>query len=283
VDLRVPAGWTTATGSPVGAEPASGVSTSFEVRAADGARFSQPYWRRNALLDRMDLERPEDDTLPWSPPEVVARLRYTSNGVAATLEAPAVWRYEGRGGGEKRKTVSVVPALSVKMTPTVTVVPAAAAGTKRELKVAVLSNLKAAGSASVRLEAPPGWTVTPPVVSLELHHEGEELAARFAATPPARVAPGTYELRAVADASGREFREGYQALAYDHVQERHVFEPAVARVVALDVRTAPAVSVGYVMGAGDEVAEAIRQLGVPLTFLAPTTWPSATWAATAPS
>lgn len=269
VDLRVPAGWTAAPGPPAGAGPASGVSTSFDVRAALGTRYSRPYWRRDALLDRLDLERPEDDTLPWSPPEVVARLRYTSNGVAATLEAPAVWRYEGRAGGEKQKTVSVVPALSVRMTPAVTVVPVTAAGTQRELKVAVLSNLETAASATVRLEVPPGWTVTPPALSLDLHHEGEELAARFAAVPPARVAPGMYELRAVAEASGREFREGYQALAYDHVQERHVFQPAVARVLALDVRTAPAVSVGYVMGAGDEVAEAIRQLGVPLTFLAP--------------
>jgi hypothetical protein len=43
----------------------------------------------------------------------------------------------------------------------------------------------------------------------------------------------------------------------------------VARVLALDVRTAPGASVGYVMGAGDEVAEAIRQLGVPVAFLGP--------------
>ena len=269
VDLRVPAGWNVGTGAPGGAEPARGVSTSFEVHAADGARYSQPYWRRNALVDRVDLARPEDDTLPWSPPEVVARLRYTSHGVAATLEAPAVWRYEGRAGGEKRKTVSVVPPLSVNMTPAVTVIPVAAAGTRRELKVSVLSNLATAGSAAVRLEAPPGWTVTPSVTSLDLRHEGEELAGRFAAAPPARVVAGTYELRAVAAAGGREFREGYRTIAYDHVQERHVFQPAVARVLALDVRTAPGASVGYVMGAGDEVAEAIRQLGVPLTFLTP--------------
>ena len=73
----------------------------------------------------------------------------------------------------------------------------------------------------------------------------------------------------MAASSGREYREGYQVIAYDHVQERHLFQPARARVLALDVRTAPGVSVGYVMGAGDEVAEAIRQLGVPLTLLAP--------------
>jgi hypothetical protein len=39
-------------------------------------------------------------------------------------------------------------------------------------------------------------------------------------------------------------------------------------VQVLDVRTAPEASVGYVMGSGDAVADAVRQLGVPLTLLA---------------
>jgi LmbE family N-acetylglucosaminyl deacetylase len=269
VDLRVPDGWTAAPRpAPAGGnEAAPGVATTFEVRPPAGAPYSQPFWRPDPVLDRVDLVRPEHDTLPWSPPQVVARLRYTSHGVSTALEAPAVWRYEARGGGEKRKVVNVVPALSVRVTPAVTVIPVTAEGTRREVKVAVLSNLKGAASATVRLEAPPGWSVTPRLASLDLHHEGAEAAARFEVSPPPRPEAGVYPLQAVAEAAGGEFREGYRTVAYDHVEERHVFEPASARVLALDVRVAPGASVGYVMGAGDEVGEAIRQLGVPLSFL----------------
>jgi hypothetical protein len=42
----------------------------------------------------------------------------------------------------------------------------------------------------------------------------------------------------------------------------------VARVQVLDVRVAPGTAIGYVMGAGDEVADALRQLGASLTLLA---------------
>ena len=270
VDLRVPPGWAV-TPAPAanGAAPGQGVSMSFQVRPAESARYSQPYWRRDPGADRVALVVPEYESLPWSPPDVFARLRYTSHGVPASLEQPAVWRYEGRAGGEKRKVVNVVPALSARVTPAVTVMPLADAAARREVKVAVLSNLKGPGRAVVRVEAPAGWTVSPRDAVLELHHEGEEVAALFAVTPPARLEAGAYELQAVAAASGREFREGYQTIAYDHVQERHLFRPAVARVLATDVRTSPGASVGYVMGAGDEVAEAVRQLGVPLTFLGP--------------
>jgi len=271
VDLRVPEGWTamTAPSGPQVDAPKQGVSTCFDVRVADGARNSQPYWKRRELEDRVDPVRPEEDTLPWSPPDVVARLRYTSHGVAAVLDAPAVWRYEGRGGGEKRKVVNVVPPLSVRVSPAVTVVPLAAPGTRREVRVSVLGRLPAPGVATVRLEAPPGWSVVPAAASLELHYEGEEVAARFEIAPPPDVAAGSYELRAVAEAGGREYRDGYQAIAYDHVQERHLFQPAVVRALALHVRVAPGISVGYVMGAGDDVAEAIRQIGVPLSLLGP--------------
>jgi len=270
VDLRVPSGWAVSpAAAPGAAEPGQGVSMLFQVRPAETARYSQPYWSRAPGADRVALAVPEDESLPWSPPDVVARLRYTSQGLPAFLERPAVWRYEGRAGGEKRKVVNVVPALSLRVTPAVTVMPLAGATARRDVKVAVLSNLKGPGSATVSVAAPVGWTVSPRDAVLELHHEGEEVAALFSVAPPARLDAGPYELRAVASASGREFREGYQTIAYDYVQERHLFHPAVAQVLALDVRTSPGASVGYVMGAGDEVAEAIRQLGVPLTFLGP--------------
>ena len=273
VDLRVPDGWT-ATPRPVVAKAAedgqgAGVSTAFEVRAAESARYSQPYWSRPPEAVRVDLLVPEHESLPWSPPEVVARLRFTSHGVAATLEQPVVWRYKAGGGGEKRKVVNVVPLLSARVSPAMTVVPVAGTATRREVRLAVLSNAPGPVSVTARLEVPAGWTVTPPQTQLEFRNEGEEVAARFEVAPPARPAPGAYDLRAVVTLAGREFREGYQAVAYDHVQERHVFRPATVRAVALDVRAAAGAAVGYVMGTGDEVAEAVRQLGVPVTTLGP--------------
>ena len=66
---------------------------------------------------------------------------------------------------------------------------------------------------------------------------------------------------------GREYREAVQAVEYDHVERRQLLRPAETRVLVLDVRTAPGVSVGYVMGSGDALADAIRQTGVPLTLL----------------
>jgi hypothetical protein len=74
-------------------------------------------------------------------------------------------------------------------------------------------------------------------------------------------------MQAVATRDGEEFREGYQTIAYDHIQERHLFHPARSRVKALDVKLQPGAVIGYVRGAGDEVPDAIEQLGFKLEFL----------------
>ena len=121
----------------------------------------------------------------------------------------------------------------------------------------------------VRLDVPAGWTVEPAQARVALRFEGDEVTSRFFVTAPAGLAPGEHSVRAVAAQGGREFREGFQVIAYDHIQERHLFHPAASRVQAIDVKIAPGVSIGYVLGAGDEVPPAIEQLGLEPTLLSP--------------
>jgi LmbE family N-acetylglucosaminyl deacetylase len=274
IALHVPAGWTAARQ----AEPArtiaagQGVEIPFSVTVAEGARYSQPYWRRNPKVDRYDIEIPAHHTLPWSPPDVTAVVRYTSGSgtaaVPATIETAAFYRYEGRWtGGEKQKVVNVVPALSVSLTPGVSVMPTGP-GARREFRVVVSNQAKGSSEAVVRVEVPAGWTVEPAQAPVALRFEGDEVTSRFFVTAPAHTAAGEYSVRAVAAQGGREFRDGFQVIAYDHIQERHLFHPAASRVQAIDVQVAP-VTVGYVLGAGDEVPAAIAQLGLEATLLSP--------------
>jgi hypothetical protein len=100
-----------------------------------------------------------------------------------------------------------------------------------------------------------------------LRFEGDEATARFFVTAPATLAAGEYAVRAVATRGGQEYRDGVQVIAYDHIQERHLLQPAASRVQAIDVKVAPAVSIGYVLGAGDEVPPAIQQIGITPTLL----------------
>lgn len=272
VPVRAPADWSVArkSGAPATLRHNESLSMVYEVTVGPGARYSQPYWKFNPTVDRYDIEIPAHQTLPWSPPEVTAEVRYRAAGVDGSLQQPAYFRYEGPWvGGEKQKVVNIVPALSVRVSPGIAVVPTGSGGATREFRVTVLNNSGTGGDAVVRLEAPAGWTVTPGTATLPFRLEEEELTAKFEVTPPAGLREGEHAIRAVAARDGDEFREGYQVIAYDHIQSRHLFHPAESRVKAIDVAVREGVSVGYIMGSGDEVPAAIAQLGVPVTLLTP--------------
>jgi hypothetical protein len=119
----------------------------------------------------------------------------------------------------------------------------------------------------VRLETPAGWAVEPAEAMLNFSVEEEEVSTRFFVTPPAKVAPGEAVIRAVAVRGTETFRDGYQVIAYNHIQTRHLFHPAASKIKMIDVAVPANLQVGYVMGTGDEVPAAIRQLGATVTML----------------
>jgi LmbE family N-acetylglucosaminyl deacetylase len=274
VSLEAPPGWTVAAAEPDeptlarAVPPGATVKRLFSVTVAADARPSQPYWRRRPGQDRYDLTDPADETLPWSPPAVTARLRGRIGGQETTFTFPALFRYPGPFvGGEKQHVVQVVPRLSIRLSPEVTAVPLGESGRPIEASAFVQENEPGGGNAVVRLEVPAGWRVEPAETPVRFAYEGEEVATRFQAFPPPHIEPGTLHLSAVARRDGREYRATVQDVAYDHIQRRQLLRPAETKVLALDVRTAPGIAVGYVMGSGDGIADAIRQLGVPLTLL----------------
>ena len=79
---------------------------------------------------------------------------------------------------------------------------------------------------------------------------------------------GESALKAIVTAeNGARSDLGYQVVEYPHIHRRHVVQPADVRVKVMDVTVAPGVKVGYVMGVGDKVPEAIQQLGADLKMI----------------
>jgi len=270
LDLGAPDGWAvTRREGEAGPLPGGGSRRAgFSVVVPPGARPSQPYWRRGEDRDRHELLVPADETRPWSPPALVARARCRIHGVETTLRTPVAWRYEGRFvGGERRHEVQIVPALSVRVSPDITAVALTAPRRPVEVHAFVRSFAPGPAEAAVRLEAPAGWGVEPASAAVRFSNEGEEVGVRFRVVPPPAPGPGTLALRAVAVRDGRAYGETVQAVEYDHVERRQLLRPAETRLLVLDIRTTPGASVGYVMGSGDAVADAIEELGVPVTLL----------------
>ena len=66
--------------------------------------------------------------------------------------------------------------------------------------------------------------------------------------------------------NGRDIESGIQVIAYPHFPPQTLFPPSDIKLVRANIKVT-AKKVGYIMGAGDEMPDALRQLGLDVTLL----------------
>jgi hypothetical protein len=169
--------------------------------------------------------------------------------------------------GEIERPVLVVPAVSVGVSPARLVWPQSRPE-PRSISVVVRAEADGGSRGEVSVRAPAGWQVSPAIQTYSLAEAGTERTLGFELRPGGSIAPGEHAFAVVArDESGREYREGYTLVDYEHIERAAMFAPADARVTVVPVTVAEGLRVGYVMGSGDDGPDAIRQLGVEVDLL----------------
>ena len=223
--------------------------------------YSAPYWLRKPPVN--DVYTVEDQKLvgqPDTPAVERVRLRFSLDGVPFELVRPVHYRYASRAEGERVRPLVVAPAVAVNMPESVALFPSAGA---RQVHVSVLANVANAAGA-LRLEAPAGWKVAQASQAFKVPVVGEQQELAFDVTPPA--GGSTALLRAVATIGGREIASGMQRIDYPHIPIQTLFPPSNIKAVRADIKLT-AHKVGYIMGAGDEMPDALRQLGLDVALL----------------
>ncbi len=248
------------------------ISIKFPVEVLNDAEPTRPHWSRaNELRDHIyQINKPEYLHLPFPPPDVVGVFNYEVDGVRFEMTQPAQTVYVNRPWGEQRRLLTVAPAMNVGILPRVGVIPIASSQASFDVSVSVSNNVKGNATGKVRLKLPQGWTSTPVESNFNFTHEGEAGNFSFKVSVP-RVSTSQsgsdYKVQAVAEYNGREYVEGYQVIAQRDHEPRHLYRPASMDVRGVEAQVAPNLSVGYVMGVGDEVPKSLEQIGVKVTML----------------
>lgn len=231
------------------------------------ARITDVPFTHDAKFARYVLDPAVPFGVPFAPTPYVATFGMTIGGQAVDKTLPI----EARNGddmmaGEKRSELLVVPALTATASPDIVVVPTATPA-RREVRVTVRNNAKAAAAGTVRLAVPSGWTVTPASIPVTLSRSDEASTVRFTVATPAGLRAGDAKISAEVTNGSSRFTTGYQVVEYPHIRRRLLFRTAEATVKIVDVKVAAGVTVGYIMGVGDKVPDAIQQLGVPVSLI----------------
>jgi LmbE family N-acetylglucosaminyl deacetylase len=212
-------------------------------------------WRAKPNSRKPSVEQPEPD------PVLIARFRLAVAGEEMEFARPVIYRYVDDLHGELTRPLAIVPPVSVRFGAPSTLFPSKGQRTV-DLKVHAFTN----ASGNARLALPPEWKSEPASAPFALSHPGEEMVVHFRVTPPASAAIA--DAGAIAAVPGAESNVDVEVLNYSHIPVQVVNTKAKSKVTRSDV-VSLAKRIGYIMGAGDLVPDALRQLDCEVTLLSP--------------
>jgi hypothetical protein len=234
----------------------------FRVQVAENAQPTEPYFTRPSIEQPYyDLTRPEWRLRSFAPWPLEAWAEFSFDGLPIRLGqvVQTMQRLPGKGG--IYQPLAVTPALGLRIEPEARILPPD--GGALPVKVTVHTEAEAEGT--VALELPAGWRAEPSEAHFHRVSAGDTEPILFSVTPA--VAAGAFTINAVASSDERAYRTGWQSVGYSGLQPYNLYRPAQLQTRKVGVKLAPGLRIGYVMGTGDRVPEAIEALGGAPRFL----------------
>ena len=224
--------------------------------------YTEPYWLRTPhdgftfqILEQMQIGRDE------SPEAITARFELLVAGHPLSLEMPVVYKSNNPRSGETYRPFVVVPPVDLEIEESVRVFADNEAKSVRVLVRAGTSRV----SGTLSLQLPDGWVADPVSHDFSLALKEQKAEFTFQVTPPSGQSVG--EAQAVATIDGKAYDQQKVIIDYEHIPTQTLLLPATAKLVKLDLKK-EGQAIGYIMGAGDDIPQALEQVGYRVTLLA---------------
>ena len=239
----------------------------FTAQVPDNAPFTRPYFSRpNIEQSYYDIHDERYLNQPIAPYPLAAWADVSFDGAPIRIGQYVQTVKRENGLGTVLEPLAVGPAVGVAISPRAGIVPLDAKSF--QVATVVHSNVKGEANGTVRLDLPAGWKSDPAAAQFTTTQDGEDRSLNFTVTP-ANLGERPYDITAVAEYGGQRYREGYTLTGYAGLRPCFLYKPSTYKTTGVDVKVAPNLNIGYVMGSGDEVPESLEHLGVKVHFLAP--------------
>ena len=229
----------------------------------DDATDSNPYWLREpwslgmyTVPDQQERGRAEN------PPFLSIEGLVVGDGFRSAFERPVRYRYTDPVDGEQFQPFSLLPPVSVE------VGEASLLFTNDQPRTVTVKVISAVAdrSATLRLDVPDGWTVSPERQDVTLAKRGQETFYTFQLQPPAAQGQGRVTPQLTLEGSDEVYDHRIVTIAHPHIPTQRAVLPGGTSVARVELRTAGR-SIGYLPGAGDAIPEALTAMGLQVDVL----------------
>lgn len=194
------------------------------------------------------------------------------NGEKRFVRTPYVFKWVDPEKGELYRPLIITPPIMINVNSDVAVFDKSEG---KEMKITLKAG-KDSVSGTLKITAPQGWLLLDwrshvgltdprdPSESLTerffISKKNQEMAISFVVLPNEKKTnpAGFVQFSAIVD--GKEYAKGIKEIKYDHIPIQTLFPEAEIKLIRLDVKK-KLKRIGYIPGAGDEVAPCLTQLG----------------------
>lgn len=222
---------------------------------------SQPYWIKESSSSRIDEVTDQQLIgLPESEPGIRAQFILSQGTEKLVYTVPVLFRRVDPVRGELYRHFEVIPDVALNLNDPVTVF---AGAEPKKIEVTLTAGASKL-SGEVKIKVPYAWKTDPVSIPFEFSTKGQTRIVTFTVTPTLDSRSGPLTVEAVV--GSKHFSSGIVTLDYPHIAVQTAFPPAEVKLVKLDLKK-NGENIAYIMGSGDAVPDALRQIGYSVTLL----------------
>ncbi|MBT8179919.1 MAG: PIG-L family deacetylase, partial [Eudoraea sp.] len=227
--------------------------------------YTSPYWlSEKGTLGMYKVADPALIGRPVTPRALTATFNLTIEGRPISFKRAVVYRFSEPDKGELYEPFEVLPEATARFEDKVLIFNN---GEPREVPVSIMAH-KDNLEGEIELCTGSGWQVERNKQKFSISKKGEEASITFILTPPENEDENY--ISPIIRINGKALTYQLEVIPYPHIPKQSVLMPAEAKVVRLNLEKAGR-NIGYIKGAGDEVAKSLEQIGYTVERIEPST------------
>ncbi|HKD61779.1 MAG TPA: PIG-L family deacetylase [Terracidiphilus sp.] len=239
-------------------DPAAPVSDPVFTVHADNAAPTAPFFTRPDIEQPYyDISNPHWRERSFVPYPLAAWAEFSFDGLPIRIGEVVQTLQRVTGPGGFYQPLVVTPAIGVSIDPRARILPLDGSA----LPVRVTVHAQSAAEGTVSLKLPDDWRSEPAQATFHRKTAGDTDPILFSVTPTA-TQTGAYSIKAIAQSSGHTYESGWHSVGYAGLRPYNQYASAELKTRKIDVKITPGLHVGYVMGPGDLVPEAMEGMGL---------------------
>ena len=221
--------------------------------------ISTPYWLlEKGTLGSYKVSNTELKGLPETPNPIRVIFNLTIEGTTIPISVPLSYRTTDRVSGEVVENFHVLPKITTQLSDEIYFFENLA---PKKIRVEVKANSAVEGGV-VKLKVPKGWKVSPDSQKLNSLTLGATRDFIFDVYPPNGNETGKFS--SIVAQGNKIYKMKLKEINYPHISKQYLLEPNESKGVKINFET-KVKKIAYIKGAGDKVAESIRNIGISVT------------------